>query len=72
MELVDNDDIDGNPTASAGHNNHMQQSNRVKERGGEDKSRWRRGSGKEGGSKMTTMIPAPNNSDSPNNRPLLW
>jgi hypothetical protein len=45
------DDIDYNPTPSAGHNNHMQQSNRVKERGGErkDESRrrqlWQKGGG---------------------------
>ena len=31
--MVDNDDIDGNPTPSDGRNNHTQQSNRAKERG---------------------------------------
>jgi hypothetical protein len=45
------DDIDYNPTPSAGRNNHTQQSNRVKERGGErkDESRrqwlWQKGGG---------------------------
>jgi hypothetical protein len=68
------DDIDYNPTPSAGHNNHTQQSNRVKERGGERKDESRRGQlwQKGEGSTMTTMIPAPDNSEAPNNRPLLW
>jgi len=46
--LVDNDNIDGNPTASAGHNNHTKKSNRVKEKGGEKTSRGGGGSGEEG------------------------
>ncbi len=72
--LSSDDDIDYNPTPSAGRNNHTQQSNRVKERGGErkDKSRQWRLWQKMGGSMMTTMILAPDNSEAPNNRPLLW
>jgi len=41
--------IDNNPTSTDGHNNHTQQSNRVKERGGERTSQGGGGSGDEGG-----------------------
>ena len=45
MGLGDNDKIDDNPTPSAGHTIHTQQSNRVKERGGERTGALRGGGG---------------------------
>jgi hypothetical protein len=49
--------------------------NQIEQRREEDKERTSQGGGcsgkKRGGSTMTTMIPAPDNREAPNNRPLL-
>jgi hypothetical protein len=48
--------------------------NLIEQRREEEKGQVKAAAGlaKRGGSKMTTMIPAPDNSDAHNNRPLLW